>query len=718
MDDIQFPGKLSFLDSNNDFRQRYVAARQPGCASVPEIDDSPSRQDRNSVTNDALLEFSQVAGTPDTELTELDHGDGQHTELAVEVSPPTPSTETTTNPIRHAYETFIEGNLESTRIPDPEAPPSPAIEPDQPREPGVGSLPWIKEKTRRRPTFAMTKKLVDDVMERFPPRAKLKVQVVDFYAHRTTRKFVSLGEITTVMDPSDRPANVHVRWIHAPLGIGLYHSSVEDIFLKGLGGRVGGHWRRPSVHPRGKRFVKAGRAGWPYLETEILNVRSMKEMQDTRNIAQAFLKNETAQKVLNKRVTDGDYTREVYEDVRWRSYHIGKGKDPSYWETVKSDLPLLLSDGALIMKSPAATKQEPSWTMKRQTLQDEEEYRFAYLARDPFRCFNRGDSTLLTLSPAKGIDYLNRHLPTITKDPKDDVNCWRNPELRKEESVDNSEPGNERADDSEFPSKDLSVVGYIFQEFEFSGTSRWQYKTVEWLIVFLMTEISCTPHSMRSGYSIAAILDVYDTHINKLIERKFEPWSDDTAKLFRSYLTAIDELRTLDKIYKKKLQFLEHLGEDCVDIQEELTQDGENAATGPITITMAERVEFALRAVRDLSNQCEELYTDLSSSLESMSQLRQIEQDDRAVSADSQGKGILILSAVTVFFLPLSFLASVFSMNVKGISDDPPAMTLARFLKMCGGIVGVLALLVSIFLWRVNTGNNMRTFRSLLRKPI
>src|SRR6266516_2224505 len=50
-------------------------------------------------------------------------------------------------------------------------------------------------------------------------------------------------------------------------------------------------------------------------------------------------------------------------------------------------------------------------------------------------------------------------------------------------------------------------------------------------------------------------------------------------------------------------------------------------------------------------------------------QLRSIEQNELAIIADSQNKAILIFTGVTVIFLPLSFCASYFGMNLKGVVD-------------------------------------------------
>ena len=64
----------------------------------------------------------------------------------------------------------------------------------------------------------------------YPPRSELKCHVCDFGEGRAEHKVVDLGELEEYWQ--EKPAWVDVRWIHAPLGLGLTHSSVEDIYLR------------------------------------------------------------------------------------------------------------------------------------------------------------------------------------------------------------------------------------------------------------------------------------------------------------------------------------------------------------------------------------------------------------------------------------------------------------------------------------------------------
>lgn len=171
--------------------------------------------------------------------------------------------------------------------------------------------------------------------------------------------------------------------------------SIEDIFLNGVGQELGRRRTESKFLGKGKPFKRAGRAGWPYLETEIVNIRSFTEMERMRKAALTLKKHSTVQSYLDQTVFKGDKNRYLAKDVQWRADHLGL--KPTFWETAKPDLPWLLSDGALNMKSPAAVSRETTLSLKNQTLQDHLFYRDAYVARDCLRCFHRGDGNFLSL---------------------------------------------------------------------------------------------------------------------------------------------------------------------------------------------------------------------------------------------------------------------------------------------------------------------------------
>ena len=79
-------------------------------------------------------------------------------------------------------------------------------------------------------------------------------------------------------------------------------------------------------------------------------------------------------------------------------------------------------------------------------------------------------------------------------------------------------------------------------------------------------------------------------------------------------------------------------------------------------------------------------------------QLRSIEQNDLAIVADSQNKAILIFTGVTIVFLPLSFCASYFGMNLKGIIDTNRSER--YFWELCGTVGLLIVLSVSAYAFR------------------
>lgn len=118
----------------------------------------------------------------------------------------------------------------------------------------------------------------------FPCRSDVTVYITDFKEYSAVPRQCKLSEIQRFM--SAKPDDVQVRWIHAPLGIGPVHSSVEDIFLhQGIGGRP---------------FRNLGRIGWPFAKVEVLNFYDRKRFQDTRDVYRFLHAHSELAKELNK----------------------------------------------------------------------------------------------------------------------------------------------------------------------------------------------------------------------------------------------------------------------------------------------------------------------------------------------------------------------------------------------------------------------------------
>ena len=180
---------------------------------------------------------------------------------------------------------------------------------------------WVLPSYRRTP-LPHVEELKSLARHYYPPRAELKCHVCDFGEGRAEHTVVDLGQLENYWQM--KPDWVDVRWIHAPLGIGLTHSSVEDIFLHD--------------GPTGREFEKAGRSGWPYLETEILNFRHRENFQEMRDTYLLLCKNEELYEDLDESTWKADQNASLHSDIDWRADHLAM--KPSYWNLVSADMPV------------------------------------------------------------------------------------------------------------------------------------------------------------------------------------------------------------------------------------------------------------------------------------------------------------------------------------------------------------------------------------------
>lgn len=156
--------------------------------------------------------------------------------------------------------------------------------------PGNNWLGNLLDVKYTRPPLPKHEELVKLAKHYYPPRGELKVHVCDFGQGRAEHTEIALGDVEEYWQ--QKPDWVDVRWIHAPLGLGLAHSSIEDIFLHD--------------GDKGRQFEKAGRSGWPYLETEVLNFRSQENIQEMRDVYLLLNQLEGFEERLDEHMWDGD----------------------------------------------------------------------------------------------------------------------------------------------------------------------------------------------------------------------------------------------------------------------------------------------------------------------------------------------------------------------------------------------------------------------------
>lgn len=216
----------------------------------------------------------------------------------------------------------------------------------------------------------------------FPPRSEVRVYITDFKEHSAETYDCRLSEIASHW--KSKPKEVHVRWIHAPLGFGPVHSTIEDLFR--------------AVSPMGRRFVNLGRSGFPYAVAEVLNFRNRKQFQKTRDVYHLLHDEQKLTERLNACCWAG-FEVDMLDDLKWRTTHLGLAEDwntlPDFWTACNSDVSWQMSEGLIRSNyGPLEGLCPTLWQSDKQALHKHRFFGSAQLVRDPFRCFHREDGRL------------------------------------------------------------------------------------------------------------------------------------------------------------------------------------------------------------------------------------------------------------------------------------------------------------------------------------
>ncbi|KAL9006684.1 MAG: hypothetical protein Q9188_000558 [Gyalolechia gomerana] len=509
------------------------------------------------------------------------------------------------------------------------------------------------DSTRKRPPLPAKEELVKLAQHYYPARADVKVQICDFGVGRAERTEIIIGQIEDYWQ--SKPDWVDVRWIHAPLGLGLTHSSIEDIFL---------HDSRP-----GREFENGGAAGWPYLETEVLNMRSHKDFQEMRDVYLILSNLTELDEELDHSSFKNDENSSLQSDIQWRAGH--RAMTASYWNLVASDMPWQLDEGLVMgMRGPLEGLQPITRHVDPQMLSTHPFFKDSHLVRNVFRCFHRSDGILLTMSSMAGVNFLDKKLSKHLSEP---VHAM-------------------------FDNENTSALRYVFAAFADQGTSTWHRRTVDWFLTYLITEVGVTPHAQRQGFNAPDLELAYQAVIQDLKRRRHAPWrKNETVKLVRDYLACIDELTIIKLICQRQVELFKGMQQDVRKFENEDNRE-RRLPDNPNGESMRERVKWALTMVKGRHDSIERLLIDAKQSMEALFQLRSIEQNELAIVNDSQNKAILIFTGVTIVFLPLSFFTSYYGMNLSSIVDTP--RTEGYFWKVCGSIALFIVVVVSFASFR------------------
>lgn len=225
------------------------------------------------------------------------------------------------------------------------------------------------------PTLPSFEKLMSLVYHYYPPREQVEIEVCDFGPGKATHFTTTLPGIQDCW--KQKPEWATVRWIHAPLGVGITQSSVEDLFLH-------------STAEIGKPFEHTGPPGFPYPALDILNVRSQKNFQEMRDVYALSKKVPRLSQALDQNVLKGIGNENLREDISWRSKHLGVL--PTFWNLAQSDMAWQLSEGFGVAWHGAMSALKPlDAKADRQILSRHPFYESSQIVRDAFRLFHRDD---------------------------------------------------------------------------------------------------------------------------------------------------------------------------------------------------------------------------------------------------------------------------------------------------------------------------------------
>lgn len=173
--------------------------------------------------------------------------------------------------------------------------------------------------------------------------------------------------------------------------------------------------------------------------------------------------------------------------------------------------------------------------------------------------------------------------------------------------------------DAMFDNDDASAIGHAFQAFADEGTSTWHRRTVEWFLVYLLTEVGVTPHNLRQGCNAPSFENAYSSVIQDLKRRRYEKWQrNKTVELVRDYLNCIDEVTTIRLILQKKVELFNIMQ---VDIKKFEADDirSRKAPDNPEGESSSERLIWASGMLKAQLECFERLLIDLKQSMDAVS---------------------------------------------------------------------------------------------------
>lgn len=93
------------------------------------------------------------------------------------------------------------------------------------------------------------------------------------------------------------------------------------------------------------------------------------------------------------------------------------------------------------------------------------------------------------MSPMRGVNYLDRHFERHLTEPPN----------------------------ANFDNDVASAIAFVRRKYKDSGTQMWHQPTVEWLTVYLLTELAVTPHVWRQGANALDLESAYEELLQQFV---------------------------------------------------------------------------------------------------------------------------------------------------------------------------------------------------------
>lgn len=332
----------------------------------------------------------------------------------------------------------------------------------------------------------------------YPPIGKMTVHVFDFGPNYCRHTTTTLGDIENAFN--SKPREAKVRWIHASLGVGITHSSVEELFKKAGPGP-------------GKQLNRARGISWTPLYDTVLEFHHKDYFKEKRDTFLLLRKRRGLSKLLDDSLFLDVKNDKLKKDMEWRYHHFNTKM--TFWNIMKHELPDQLSESIIAgeIQWPADGLTSVDQTIPAQMFSRHPFYKQAgaRLIKTRFSTFHREDGQsllsvykgmltgntgyLLTISPMNGVNYVDNDFAEKVKEP---------PQCR-------------------IFDESTSALARVWQVFEKTGTSTWPSETVEWFTVYLLTEVCATSNTISQGFNAPTLLRAYESMALDLVSILDQP---------------------------------------------------------------------------------------------------------------------------------------------------------------------------------------------------